>query len=100
MTPGFFQSSKILLLSMSILLLWVQGGLAGDQTVLRPRVPADQIQQVKTWTNPIPNTPENIEKGKKVFHGKAFCVTCHGRDGKGLGNIPGLRGKTPQKFYG
>ena len=25
-------------------------------------------------------------------------VTCHGRDGKGLGNIPGLRGKLPRNF--
>jgi mono/diheme cytochrome c family protein len=48
--------------------------------------------------NPLPSNPENIEKGKQVFHGKAFCVTCHGPDGKGLGNIPGLRGKLPRNF--
>lgn len=71
---------------------------AGDPAVLQPRVPPDQIQEAKTWKNPFPNTPENIEKGKKIFHGKAFCVTCHGRDGKGLGNIPGLRGKLPRNF--
>ena len=33
-----------------------------------------------------------------MFHGKAFCATCHGLDGKGLGNIPGLRGKLPRNF--
>lgn len=72
--------------------------LAADPAVLKPRVPADKIEEVKTWQNPFPSTPEHIEKGKKIFHGKAFCVTCHGKDGKGLGNIPGLRGKLPRNF--
>ncbi len=72
--------------------------VAADPAVLTPRVPADQMKEVRTWTNPFPSTSENIEKGRKIFHGKAFCVTCHGRDGKGLGNIPGLRGKLPRNF--
>ncbi len=71
---------------------------AADPKVLRSRVPPDQIEEARTWKNPFPNTSENIEKGKKIFHGKAFCVTCHGKDGKGLGNIPGLRGKLPRDF--
>ena len=71
---------------------------AADPAVLKSRVPTDQIEEAKSWKNPFPSTKENIEKGKQVFHGKAFCVTCHGRDGKGLGNIPGLRGKLPRDF--
>jgi mono/diheme cytochrome c family protein len=71
---------------------------ATDKEVLKPRVPPDQIQEAASWVNPYPNSPENIEKGKKVFHGKAFCVTCHGPEGKGLGDIPGLRGKLPRNF--
>ena len=51
-----------------------------------------------SWTNPISPSPENIEAGKILFDGKGFCVTCHGKDGKGLGNIPGLRGKLPRNF--
>ena len=69
-----------------------------DPEVLKPRVPSDQIQEARSWTNPFPSNQENIEKGKKIFHNKAFCVTCHGRDGQGLGNIPGLRGKLPRDF--
>jgi len=34
----------------------------------------------------------------ELFHGKAFCVTCHGKDGKGYDHIPGLRGKLPRNF--
>lgn len=71
---------------------------AADPEVLQPRVPSDQMKEAQSWKNPFPATEENIEKGKVTFHGKAFCVTCHGRDGKGLGNIPGLRGKLPRNF--
>lgn len=60
-------------------------GVAADSEALKPRVPPLQIQEARTWKNPFPSTPESIEKGKKIFHGKAFCVTCHGPEGKGLG---------------
>ncbi len=72
-----------------------------DEAVLKPRVPIDQIEEARTWTNPLPATEENIEKGKKLFHGKAFCMTCHGKDGKGLGGDiePGtLKGPLPRDF--
>ena len=75
--------------------------LGADEAVLRPRVPIDQIEQVKTWTNPLPATEETLEKGKKLFHGKAFCATCHGKDGKGFGGDiePGtLKGPLPRNF--
>ncbi len=71
---------------------------AADPEVLQQRVPQDQIGEARSWSNPFPATPENIEKGKQIFGGKAFCVTCHGRDGKGLGKIPGLVGKLPRNF--
>ena len=76
------------------------GSLAwsADEEVLKPRVPPDQIEEARSWVNPLPATPENLDKGKALFHGKAFCVTCHGRDGAGLGDIPGLRGKLPRNF--
>jgi mono/diheme cytochrome c family protein len=69
-----------------------------DEDVLKPRVPPDQIEEVRIWVNPLSATPDNLDKGKALFHGKAFCVTCHGRDGTGLGDIPGLRGKLPRNF--
>jgi len=71
---------------------------AANPEVLKPRVPPLQIEEAQSWKNPIPSTEESVEKGKQIFKGKAFCVTCHGPDGKGLGNIPGLRGKLPRDF--
>ena len=87
-----------LLISLTLVPLWPDWSSAADRDVLKARVPLDQIEETRTWENPYPATSENIEKGKHIFHGKAFCVTCHGRDGKGLGNIPGLRGKLPRNF--
>jgi mono/diheme cytochrome c family protein len=77
---------------------WPFASEAADPKVLKKRVPPDQIVEARSWENPFPASPENIGKGKKIFHGKAFCVTCHGRDGKGLGKIPGLVGKLPRNF--
>lgn len=86
-------------LLLSVLGLVSSGKAMGaDEAVLRPRVPVDKIEEARTWTNPFPSTEETIEKGRMLFHGKAFCVTCHGRDGKGLGDIEGLRGKLPRNF--
>jgi mono/diheme cytochrome c family protein len=87
-----------ILASMILCLLWADIGGASDPEVLKPRVPADQIEDVKTWKNPFSSSKETIEKGEAIFRGKAFCVTCHGKDGKGLGHIPGLRGKLPRDF--
>src|SRR6476469_9144419 len=72
-----------------------------EPEVLRPRVPPEQIETVRQVTNPYPVTPEIIEEGKKLFEGKAFCRTCHGIDGKGLGSDiePGsLKGPLPRNF--
>ncbi|MBX3237014.1 MAG: cytochrome c [Nitrospiraceae bacterium] len=71
---------------------------AADDAVLRPRVPVDQIEEARTWKNPLPVTEETLEKGKALFQGKAFCMTCHGRDGMGLKDVEGLRGKLPRNF--
>ena len=80
---------------------WGIPAFGADEAVLKPRVPIDQIEEARTWTNPLPATEETIEKGKRLFHGKAFCMTCHGKDGKGLGADiePGiLKGPLPRNF--
>lgn len=71
---------------------------AADPQVLRPRVPADQIEAARATRNPLPATPELIEKGKALFEGKAFCKACHGADGKGLPKELELKGLLPRNF--
>ncbi|OYT18154.1 MAG: cytochrome c [Nitrospira sp. UW-LDO-01] len=91
----------LLVAVVSILGLPGLSAFGADEAILKPRVPVDQLQQVRTWKNPLPATDETIDKGKKLFEGKAFCTTCHGRDGKGLGADiePGtLKGPLPRNF--
>jgi mono/diheme cytochrome c family protein len=98
---GLSRSLSIALLTATILASGRLSALGADEAVLKPRVPADQIEQAKTWKPPLQPTQVTIGKGKQLFHGKAFCVTCHGRDGKGLGDDiePGtLKGPLPRDF--
>lgn len=88
----------VLMVCGGVLASPVSLSIAADAAVLTPRVPVDLIEEAKTWKNPFEATENNVEQGKAIFHGKAFCVTCHGRDGKGLGDIPGLVGKLPRNF--
>ena len=80
---------------------WEIPVFGADEAVLTPRVPIDQVEEARTWTNPLPATEETIEKGKRLFQGKAFCMTCHGKDGTGLGADiePGtVKGPLPRNF--
>lgn len=88
----------LLILAFGLAVVAVPAARGADADVLRPRVPPDQIETAKAVANPLPATPENLDQGRAIYHGKAFCVTCHGRDGRGLGNIPGLVGKLPRNF--
>jgi mono/diheme cytochrome c family protein len=83
----------LLALSVAIEPAW-----AADPEILRPRVPPDQIASARAMANPLPATPEQVEKGKVIFQGKGFCVACHGRDGKGLGEGLDLKGPLPRNF--
>ncbi|MDF0642938.1 MAG: cytochrome c [Nitrospira sp.] len=93
-----FGLSAMVVLGLLLGLGWRTPALGTDEAVLKPRVPPDQIEETRNLKSPFEATDENVEKGKALFHGKAFCVTCHGRDGKGFGDIPGLAGKLPRNF--
>ena len=84
--------------SISILAISVTAAWAADPEVLRPRVPSDQLAMARSVVNPLPSSPEHIEKGRILYHGKAFCVACHGKDGKGLGTDLDLKGRLPRNF--
>jgi mono/diheme cytochrome c family protein len=94
----FENKMRLLLFCVLLLGLLPVASAANDLEILNPRVPPDQIEEARSWVNPFPSTKENIEKGKVLFHGKAFCMTCHGKDGRGYSDIPGLVGKLPRNF--
>lgn len=60
----------LLVAVVSILGLPGLSAFGADEAILKPRVPVDQLQQVRTWKNPLPATDETIDKGKKLFEGK------------------------------
>ncbi|MFQ5456450.1 MAG: c-type cytochrome [Nitrospirota bacterium] len=90
------------------IILFVGGNSYADMGVesdpIPPRVPADQMAAAKAMKNPIPNTPENIEKGKALFHEQGTCFNCHGEEGRGDGPAgivldPGPRNFTNPEFH-
>ena len=93
-----FKTQFLTLAAALLLATWPRPTLGSDAAVLQARVPSHLIEEARQWRNPLEATPENIERGKALFQGKGFCVTCHGRDGRGLGDIAGLRGKLPRNF--
>jgi len=93
-----FKTQFLTLAAALLLATWPRPTLGSDAAVLQARVPSHLFEEARQWRNPLEATPENIERGKALFQGKGFCVTCHGRDGRGLGDIAGLRGKLPRNF--
>lgn len=43
-------------------------------------------------TNPLPSTPENVDRGRRDF--SHYCVVCHGLDGRGTG-VPFFEAMAP-----
>ena len=57
-------SRPLLFVILVLLCLWPDPTLGSDAEVLRPRVPSHVMEEARGWTNPVPATEENIEKGK------------------------------------
>ena len=66
----------------------------------RPRVPPQALATARSRQNPLPDTPEVVEQGRRLYYGKGFCVACHGRDGRGMTDVdPTLvKGALPTDF--
>jgi mono/diheme cytochrome c family protein len=92
--PGF----RLAMAAVLSGLCQASGARATDVEALKPRVPGDQLEAARALANPLPATPELIEKGKALFEGKAFCKACHGADGKGLPPELDLKGPLPRNF--
>jgi mono/diheme cytochrome c family protein len=69
------------------------GAFASERHMMQPRVPADKLEEARALTSPLPDSPENAQKGKALYHGKGTCFNCHGH--AGMGDGPAAMGLVP-----
>jgi mono/diheme cytochrome c family protein len=72
--------------------------LATGQHMVQPRVPADHLDEARALTSPLPDSPDTIEKGKALYHGKGTCFNCHGPEGAGDGPVASQLNPSPRNF--
>ena len=72
--------------------------LSAERDPLLARVPKDLLPKIKEMKSPIPETPENIAKGKEIYNGKGTCYVCHGKEGKGDGTAAAGLEPSPRNF--
>ena len=84
-----FRSRKVLLAGViGLIALPLTSAKAFHKDIYQPRVPEPLLEEIQDMDNPFSPTAENIEEGRKIFLGRGLCVTCHGKNGKGV-KVPG-----------
>jgi mono/diheme cytochrome c family protein len=96
--PADGARGRLCALSLIMSIAWPAIVIPADSEILRPRVPADELDSARAMRSPLTSDAELLEKGKVLYEGKAFCAACHGRDGKGLGEGLDLKGPLPRNF--
>lgn len=73
--------------------------LAAERNMMEPRVPADKLAEARALSNPLPDSPDILEKGKALYQGKGSCVNCHGAGGRGDGVAAMGLNPSPRNFH-
>ena len=73
---------------VGLLALPLTSAKAFHKDIYQPRVPEFLLEELQDIDNPFSPTPENIEAGRRIYFGQGLCVTCHGKNGKGI-KVPG-----------
>ncbi len=89
---------SIVLLTVAMVSLGIHSG-ATEHDVRQPRVPAEKLAEARDMTNPLPDSPEILRKGKAVYNGKGTCFNCHGTDGDGHGPVASRLDPSPRNFH-
>jgi mono/diheme cytochrome c family protein len=71
---------------------------AADRHMMQPRVPADKLAEARALTSPLSDSPDIVEKGRALYHGKGTCFNCHGKDGGGDGPVAAQLDPAPRNF--
>ncbi|MGZ8421847.1 MAG: c-type cytochrome [Nitrospira sp.] len=83
---------------MLLIVVFAAHVAAAQQHMLQPRVPSDQLGEARALTSPLPDSPDSIEKGKALYHGKGTCFNCHGQEGAGDGPVASQLNPSPRNF--
>ncbi len=77
----------LLAVTMATLLSFyhVEQAYSADEQILKPRVPADKLAEVKGLKNIVPKDAKTLSEAKDIYLGKGICSTCHGNGGRGDG---------------
>ena len=89
--------TKMLILLVAVASLGVPV-LAAERHMMQPRVPVEKLAEARALKSPFTNSPEVIEQGKAVYHGKGTCFNCHGVDGDGKGTAAANLNPAPRNF--
>lgn len=91
--------TKILTLLVAVAVAsFVVPVLAAERHMMQPRVPVDKLIEARALKSPFSNSPEVIERGKAVYHGKGTCFNCHGANGDGNGPAAAKLNPLPRNF--
>ncbi len=88
------KSVFLLLPALAGVLLLGQTALGFHPSIYVPRVPTEQLEQIREIESPFLPSPDHLEEGRKIYFGKGLCVTCHSNNGKGVR----LPGHSPRDF--
>jgi len=90
-TPGLLVLLGIILVAAPL--------SAEERHLMAPRVPAHRLAEARALANPLPDSPETVERGKGLYHGKGTCVNCHGATGGGDGPLAVGLDPSPRNFH-
>ena len=76
----------------------VAPSLAVERHMMQPLVPADKLAEARALMSPLPSSPEIVQQGKALYHGKGACFNCHGKDGDGNGPVAAQLNPSPRNF--
>jgi cytochrome c len=98
--------NRAMLGSLSAGMVLLAGTIASaalERDPLKPRVPANQMENAQKLTTPLFKDAKSapakvVEEGKALYEGKGTCLNCHGKSGKGDGMAGAMLDPGPRDF--